>query len=343
MSKRIAKSPSILRNITPTSAKHSNENPQVEFQNYLVSAAKGCFLFLKLTLDLIERGHLVIKSSSFKILPQSLSEVFLLEFNLKFPTIQSFRKVSDILSVCLATLQPLTLPDIYNAVSALYVSSSFTWSEFLLLFKTLTGYLVVRRDDSVMFFHPLFREWLIRRGQSDPSKFMCDPRTGHAALALRMSRMESPLDGEQTIKLSHHILKAHLYRNITVPILARDLLSSWISLSSEDVSAAFGFFHNVYSPNINVSRLLLLSGASPDVITNFLQSAPIICVFAQRGYTEMISLLLEFGGDINSVNSVGYSALIFACMEGRMECVKILVENSAKVNHVDRAGNCCGT
>ena len=191
-----------------------------------------------------------------------------------------------------------------------------------------------------MFFHPLFREWLIRRGESDPSKFMCDPRTGHAALALRMSRMVSPLDSEQTVELSHHILKANIYRNMTVPIRSRDLLSSWISLSSEDISAALGVYHNVYNPNINVSRLLLLSGASPDVITNFLQSAPIICVFAQRGYTEMISLLLEFGGDINSVNSVGYSALIFACMEGRLECVRILVENGAKVNHVDKE-QCC--
>ena len=340
VSKRIAKSPSILRNITPTCARQSNENPQVEFQNYLVSTAKGGFLFLKLTLDLIERGHLVIKSSSFKILPKSLSEVFLLEFNLKFPTVQNFRKVSDILSVCLASLQPLTLPDIYNTVSALYVSPSFTWSEFLLLFKTLTGYLVVRRDDSVMFFHPLFREWLIRRGESDPSKFMCDPRTGHAALALRMSRMESPIDKEQIVELSHHILKAHLYRNITMPIPSRDLLSSWISLSSEDMSVALGFYHNIFSPNINVSRLLLLSGASPDVITNFLQSAPIICVFAQRGYTEMISLLLEFGADINSVNSEGYSPLIFAAKEGRLECVRTLVEKGAKVNQVDKA-QCC--
>ena len=157
VSKRISKSPTILRNITPASTRLNDENPQVKFQNHLLSTSKGCFLFVKLTLDLIERGHLVIKSSSFKILPQSLAEVFLLEFNLKFPSIQSFRKVSDILSVCLATLQPLTLPEIFNSVSALYVTSSFTWNEFLLVYKTLTGYLIVRRDDSVMFFHPLFR------------------------------------------------------------------------------------------------------------------------------------------------------------------------------------------
>ena len=145
--------------------------------------------------------------------------------------------------------------------------------------------------------------------------------------------MDSPMDNESTVELSHHILKAHLYRNSNVFIPSRDLQSAWISLSSEDVSAALSFYPNVFSPNINVSRLLLLSGASPDVNSNFLQSAPIICVFAQRGFTEMISLLLEFGADINSTNTAGYSALTFAAMEGRLESVRLLVENGAKVNH----------
>merc|ERR1719422_487438 len=99
-----------------------------------------------------------------------------------------------------------------------------------------------------MFFHPIFREWLIRREESDQTKFMCDPRTGHAALAFKMSRMESPLDSEQTIALSHHILKAHLYRNTTMSIPSRDLLSSWVSLSSEELSATLGSCHNVCSP-----------------------------------------------------------------------------------------------
>ena len=89
-----------------------------------------------------------------------------------------------------------------------------------------------------------------------------------------------------------------------------------------------------------MSRLLLLSGASPDVNSNFLQSAPIICVFAQCGFTEMISLLLEFGADINVTNTGGYSVLSFAAMEGRLECVRLLVENGARVNHVDKS-ECC--
>jgi hypothetical protein len=37
----------------------------------------------------------------------------------------------------------------------------------------------------------------------------------------------------------------------------------WIAMTSEDVSLALGSVRNVASPNVKVSRLLLLAGASP--------------------------------------------------------------------------------
>ncbi len=75
-------------------------------------------------------------------------------------------KVADILAVCLAALQPLTLVQIYQAVAALAVDPSpLSWDEFLGRYQLLAGFLVQRRDESVCLFHPLFREWLIRRGE----------------------------------------------------------------------------------------------------------------------------------------------------------------------------------
>ena len=99
----------------------------------------GNFLFAKLVLDLIERGHLVIKSSSFKVLPVSLAEVFQLECNLKFTTVQSFSKVTDILSVCLASLVPLSVLEIYNAVNALKKEPESNWQDFVSRFNMLSG------------------------------------------------------------------------------------------------------------------------------------------------------------------------------------------------------------
>ena len=121
--------------MTPTLSREYEENPQVNLQNYLTRASKGCFLYIKLVLDLIQQGHLKTKSGSLNLLPKSLSEVFMLEFNIKFPTVDSFRRVADIFSVCLATMQPLTLSEIYNAINALYVSAPWTWSLFLSLIE----------------------------------------------------------------------------------------------------------------------------------------------------------------------------------------------------------------
>ena len=82
---------------------------QVKFCAHVQMLSRGCFLYYKLLLDLIEKGHLVLKSSNYKILLVNLLEIFLLLFNLKFPMIQSFEKLCVILNVCLVSLYPLTL------------------------------------------------------------------------------------------------------------------------------------------------------------------------------------------------------------------------------------------
>ena len=147
-------------------------SPTGRFQRHLLGLARGSFLFVSLTLDLIERGHIVAKSASYKVLPQSLAEIFRLEFNLRFASTSAFRQVADILAVCLAALQPLTLPQIFQGVAALAVESTgaggggdLSWADFLGRYQLLAGLLVQRRDESVCLFHPLFREWLIRRGK----------------------------------------------------------------------------------------------------------------------------------------------------------------------------------
>jgi hypothetical protein len=46
----------------------------------------GCFLYTDLVLNLFHDGKLQLKTSSLSMVPLSLSEIFLLEFNLRFPT-----------------------------------------------------------------------------------------------------------------------------------------------------------------------------------------------------------------------------------------------------------------
>nr|MBE5726877.1 rolling pebbles [Cucujiformia] len=150
---RLQNSPSIQNNIiASTSGKLESESVSLhKFSQHLLNLSKGSFLHTKLTLDLLERGHLVAKSSGYKVLPVSLAQIYLLHFNLRFPTIRSFEKVSNILSVCLAALYPLTLLEIYYSVNSLSVDNFTTWSDFLQSFKLLSGFLIKRLDNTYMF------------------------------------------------------------------------------------------------------------------------------------------------------------------------------------------------
>nr|NVI77232.1 rolling pebbles [Cucujiformia] len=145
---RLQNSPSIQNNIiASTNGKLESESVSLhKFSQHLLNLSRGSFLHTKLTLDLLERGHLVAKSSGYKVLPVSLAQIYLLHFNLRFPTIRGFEKVSSILSVCLAALYPLTLLEIYYSVNALSTDVFTSWADFLQSFKLLSGFLIKRLD-----------------------------------------------------------------------------------------------------------------------------------------------------------------------------------------------------
>ncbi len=353
---RLNHSPSIQNNIGVGGSSNANSNgfgtlminkdtisyhhQYNKFAQHLLNLSKGSFLFVKLSLDLIERGHLVLKSTSYKVLPVSLAQIFLLNFNLRFPTQTAYDKISSILSVCLAALSPLSLFEIFYSVNALSVEAPLEWSEFLNRFKMLSGFLVKRIDNTYMFFHPSFREWLIRRDESESTKFLCDLRNGHAAIALRLSRLEAPLDAEKTLELGHHILKAHIYRNAPSTQSPRDMQAFWVANVTKCASEALCTLRNAYSPNVKVSRLLLLGGATPNFKTNFLGNAPILCIAAYEGTVPMVSLLLEFGADIEIANSQGCTPLILAAMRGHCDVVRQLVAAGSYLGQTDTQQRC---
>ncbi|XP_042230876.1 protein TANC2-like isoform X5 [Homarus americanus] len=335
---RCVHSPTIRSNITVTQGKIEGGSSQHRFTQYVVTQSKGSILYIKLILDLIERGHLVMKSGSFKVLPQSLNEIFLLLFNLRFPSVRSFEKIQPILNVVLASLNPLTLPEMYHSVNAGLLYKFLSWDEFINCFKVLSSFLVKRLDDTYMLFHPALREWLARRAEGESAKFVCDTRAGHANLALRMSRLEWPLDPEASLELGHHILKAHVYKNMAraLPLSPRDLQALWLAQSSHNVSQALACTRNLYSPNTKVSRLLLLAGASPDYPSEHIHNSPILGVCAHQGHTEMVALLIEFGADVNQTNSEGATALGLASAQGHCDVVRLLVQAGASLTSKDR-------
>ncbi|XP_077525159.1 zinc-RING finger and ankyrin repeat domain-containing protein rolling pebbles isoform X1 [Amblyomma americanum] len=340
---RIESSPSARANITVNNGKQDGST-HARFANHLANLSKGCFLYVKLTMDLIERGHLVVKSSSYKVLPVSLSEVYLLNFNLKFTTTRAFERVQSLLQVCMASLAPLRPHELYHSANAGATYEPMTWADFQQRLTTLTTaqFIMQRNDDSLMLAHPSLREWLIRRDENDSTKFLCDVRAGHASIALRMSRIEAPLEPSQLLELGHHILKAHIYKNISRGLpqscTPRDLQALWVFQSAGCVSSALVAPTNLHSPNVKVSRLLLLAQADPNARTNCQHRAPLLVLSAYEGFTDMVTSLVEFGADVNVASDVGRTALSMACEQGHYEIAKYLLSCGARIDHVDSEG-----
>ncbi len=124
-------SSNVLRHqVCVTSGLPENADPIGHFAQHLVTVAKGNLLYIRLTLDLLERGQLRLKSANYSVLPVSLPEVFLLMFNLKFASILAFEKVLPVLSVMLAALRPLTAKQLFEILNSGKTEDYLTWEDF---------------------------------------------------------------------------------------------------------------------------------------------------------------------------------------------------------------------
>ncbi|XP_034742373.1 protein TANC1 isoform X6 [Etheostoma cragini] len=310
--------------------------------SHLISRSQGSYLYLKLTLDLFERGHLVIKSASYKVVPVSLAELYQLQCNMKFMTNSAFERSLPILNVALASLHPMTDEQLFQAINAGFIKGELPWEDFQQCMELLSCFLIKRRDKTRMFCHPSFREWLVWRSDGESTDFLCDPRTGHALMAFMLSRQEGKLNRQQTMELGHHILKAHIFKGLSkrTGVSSSVLQALWISCSADGLSAALASLRNLYTPNVKVSRLLMLGGANVNYRTEVLNNAPVLCVQSHLGHQEIASLLLEFGASVDVVSENGMNPLCFSAAAGHLGLVMLLCKRGGKVNHVDKSGQC---
>ncbi|XP_072468209.1 protein TANC1 isoform X1 [Notamacropus eugenii] len=310
--------------------------------NHLVMRSLGSYLYLKLTLDLFQRGHLVIKSASYKVVPVSLSELYLLQCNMKFMTNSAFERALPILNVALASLHPMTDEQIFQAINAGHIQGEQEWEDFHQRMESLSCFLIKRRDKTRMFCHPSFREWLVWRADGENTDFLCEPRNGHALLAFMFSRQEGKLNRQQTMELGHHILKAHIFKGLSkkTGISSSHLQALWIGYSTDGLSAALASLRNLYTPNVKVSRLLILGGANVNYRTEVLNNAPVLCVQSHLGHEEVVILLLEFGACLDGMSENGMTPLCYAAAAGHMNIVSLLSKKGARIDHLDKKGQC---
>uniref|UniRef100_A0A3B3ZSK5 Uncharacterized protein n=1 Tax=Periophthalmus magnuspinnatus TaxID=409849 RepID=A0A3B3ZSK5_9GOBI len=296
-----------------------------KLSTHLTSRSQGSYLYLKLTLDLFEKGHLVIKSASYKVVPVSVSELYQLQCNMKFMTNSAYERSLPILNVALASLHPLTDEQLFQAINAGYVRGELPWEDFLQRMELLSCFLIKRRDKTRMFCHPSFREWLVWRADGESTDFLCDPsRPWNWATTSSKRTSSSAVQGQsKKTGVSSSVLQA-----------------LWISCSADGLSAALASLRNLYTPNVKVSRLLMLGGANVNYRTEVLNNAPVLCVQCHLGHQEIASLLLEHGASVEVQAENAMSPLLFSAAAGHLGLVMMLCKRGAKVDHVDKSGQC---
>jgi ankyrin repeat protein len=83
-----------------------------------------------------------------------------------------------------------------------------------------------------------------------------------------------------------------------------------------------------------VSRLLLLSGADQDARTDYYDNAPLLCVAAGEGHTEVTRQLMECGADVECTGDDGVCALASAARCGLVDIMRLLINGGARVSYV---------
>ncbi|XP_061743597.1 protein TANC1 isoform X2 [Nerophis ophidion] len=339
---RVGGSAHIAGNVTTPTGSAPDPLLLSKFSSQLTTRSNGSILYLQLTLDLFHRGHLALKGGSYLVVPVSLSEVYLLMCRVSFPDQAAFEQVLPVLNVALASLHPLTDEVMFRALNAGSVKADLDWRDFQQRLDSLEPFMVRRRDGTRMLCHPSFREWLVWRGDGESSDFLCEPRSGHALLAFMFSRQEGKLNRQQTMELGHHILKAHIFKGLSkkTGVSSSVLQAMWVNCSTDTLSAALASLRNLYTPNIKVSRLLMLGGANVDWHTEVVGHAPILAVHAHLGHAEMVALLLEMGAAVDGAGDNGVTPLCLAAAAGHDDIIGLLCRKGAKVGGADKSGQC---
>jgi len=355
---RWRRSGEIRRNATPTLAlarraqqggcSADDESPLQTLADHLRNTCRGSLLAAKLTLDLIESGRVIVKNS-LGVLPQSASQAFMLHLNILFPTQTSYAAVKLIFSICLASLRPMTLRQVYVCVAALYANGDqrengsgdeevdgllpqteklCDYDDFLHAYSVVSAFLPTHSDDTVAFVHSSFREWLTGRRSSSDNRFVCDPTKGHEALALWLSR-KGDLGAEETLDLAHHVLKSQIFKpggRVPAGATSREMQALWLCKASADVSRALACGKNVSQPNVIVSKLLLAAGANANGQYDEDElRTPLLSRHAAAGNAEMVRVLLDGNADASASDSRGRTALMLAAEGDRADmCAEIL-------------------
>lgn len=103
-------------------------------------------------------------------------------------------------------------------------------------------------------------------------------------------------------------------------------------LTGEDIHSA------ILRQNKSELDRILETKEAPIDATNKYGSSPLM-VCAEKGYIEMIEILIENGADVDFQNDAGKTALMLAAFAGQLETIKELREHGARYDLRDKGGS----
>ncbi|KAI8796396.1 ankyrin repeat protein [Biomphalaria glabrata] len=114
------------------------------------------------------------------------------------------------------------------------------------------------------------------------------------------------------------------------------LIKNGANLNEANVDGILPLIKATVKNKVNIAKVLLDGGASPDVRCP--KGLTALMYAAQRDFTDMISLLLQQGASVNAETPEGRSVLMFAAMNGCEESVRLLLAHGADVHLKDKHG-----
>lgn len=382
---RINKSIDIQKNVLcltngpATSTAPINTNVDLNFQNkfmqHLVRLSSGNYLYLKLLLDLIERGMMVIKGANFNAIPKDFSHLLKLYFNLKFKTSLSYdRSASLIFLFLLVARTPLKFSQLYRLVNHtsnkvrvrdLYEQVTNNLADFVAPFvyydpsidsldSILDGEVSKTRQDRhhrkpyyVFKHHCIQQWWMQEHGQAINSSI-------HAAMGYELLRsLQRHRTGVHVARLFdilNYLLDSKCLNSESIAYLASVYLPGKIRLDQLLLSNEFLLW-----PSIRLFELFLFNSGSESFIsikngTN--QAPPLLCILASQGHVNLIRHLLSKLSiktkDLATMDSNNTNYLCYATKSNQIGCCKFLLEQNLTNNvdlltRLDKLGYCALT
>ncbi len=242
----------------------------VRLVNLLVQRSHGSFLYPRLVLDQLEAGRLVLKSETLSVIPRDLGEALQLCFSLRFPSAAAYDLVSDLFSICLASVEPLSLEDVYEIYQS-RPQQAVSYAEFFRGYSLVSDILVRRSDDSLMFQHNLIIKWLTG---SEAGRFRVRSARGHDLYMhyhnrSELSDLRSTSRGTSVLDFVYHLAGCELFgRAAEDTAEMREInLQKWLHLNfkveRKDLRrAADQFPTSPFSGNAQMKQLLNMACAS---------------------------------------------------------------------------------